>query len=113
MIGNKRLDEKGFLLLEAVASWLILVTCLMIYLPFLVQMLKTVQWESNEVEQARIGFEQVQKLSANEPINETWVTAGKTYNISVPDAKKGIRVYDKIQEWNIQMQSFVTSPFEP
>lgn len=108
MIGNKRLNEKGFLLLETIVAWSVLTTCLMIYLPFLIYMLQAVAENRNEVECARIGLEQVQKLSANKQADQTWETAGKTYFIFVPEKQKGIRVNEKDQEWKIQMESFIT-----
>lgn len=113
MNGNKRLNEKGVLLLESVVSWFLLITCLLIYLPFLTQMWKTVHLERKETEQARIGLEQVQKHIAGEPIDEKWTTGGKTYWISISSNQKGVRVYDETQDWSIQMQSFSTTPAEP
>lgn len=113
MNGNKRLNENGFLLLEAVVSWLILITCLLIYLPFLTQMWKTVHLERNATEQARIGLEQVQRLVENEPTDGVWTTGGKTYKISITNDQRGVRIHDETQEWTVQMQSFSTSTVEP
>ena len=108
MSGNKRLNQKGFLLLEAIISWLILVTCLMIYIPFLMNMTVSVKNSRNEVELTRIGYEQIQKSLLTDPIETTWVTAGKTYRITETSVGqwKGIRVYEKEQEWVLQMVSF-------
>ncbi|MFL2100132.1 hypothetical protein [Desemzia sp. FAM 23991] len=111
MIGNKQLDQKGFMLLEAVISWLVLVTCLMIYIPFLMNMTLSIKNSRNEVELTRIGYEQIQKSLLAEPIETTWITAGKTYYISEQEAGrwKGIRVYEKEQEWTLQMLSFTNT----
>lgn len=108
MNGNKRPDQKGFMLLEAIISWLILVTCLMIYIPFLINMTVSLKNTRNEVELTRIGYEQIQKRLQVEPIETTWVTAGKTYQITETEVGqwKGIRVYEKEQEWILQMLSF-------
>lgn len=112
MNGNKRLNNKGFMLLESIVSFFVLATCLMIYVPFLIQMLRTAQWTRNEVECARIGFEQVQKIQANETPDKQWITAGKTYSISVPRTKKGIQVDEAEQHWSIQMESFTGTTIE-
>lgn len=112
MNGNKRLNNKGYMLLEAILAFLVLATCLMVYLPFLVQMLRTTQWTRTEVECARIGLEQVQKLGANEPLDKRWVTAGKTYSISIPQTKKGIQVHETEQTWSVQMETFITTTVE-
>lgn len=112
MNGNKRLNDKGYMLLEAIVAFLVLATCLMVYLPFLVQMLRTIQWTRTEVECARIGFEQVQKIQANETPDKQWVTAGKTYSISIPQTKKGIQVYEAEQTWSVQMETFIASTIE-
>lgn len=111
MNGSKRIDQKGFLLLEAVISWLVLVTCLMIYIPFLINMTISLKDTRNEVELTRIGYEQVQKKNLAEPLESTWVTAGKTYQITETKSGqwKGIRVYENEQEWILQMVSFTTA----
>lgn len=111
MSGNKRLDQEGFLLLEAILSWVILVTCLMIYIPFLINMTVSLKNTRNEVELARIGYEQIQKTLLEEPIEITWVTGGKTYQITETKVGhwKGIRVYEKEQELVLQMVVFTST----
>ncbi|MBM6613356.1 hypothetical protein JTF06_00445 [Desemzia sp. RIT804] len=65
----------------------------------------------NEVELARIGYEQIQKTLIDEPIEITWVTGGKTYQITEIKAGhwKGIRVYEKEQELVLQMVAFTST----
>lgn len=108
MNGNRRLDQKGFMLLEAIISWLLLVTCLMIYIPLLLNMTVSLKNSRNEVELARIGYEQIQKNLLAVPIETTWKTAGKTYQITETKVGqwKGIRIYEEEQEWVLQMLSF-------
>lgn len=108
MNGNRRLDQKGFMLLEAIISWLLLVTCLMIYIPLLLNMTVSLKNSRNEVELVRIGYEQIQKNLLAVPIETTWKTAGKTYQITETKVGqwKGIRIYEEEQEWVLQMLSF-------
>lgn len=110
---GKRLNQKGYLLLESVVSWFILVSCLLVYLPFFTQMWQTIHLERNETEQARIGLEQVQKLKIREPNDAVWTTGGKSYTIVIPTNRKGVRVYDETQDWQVQMQSFNSFAAEP
>lgn len=108
MYGNNKIDEKGFLLFEAVLSWILITTCLMIYLPMLVNLLTTLQSARDKVEMARIGYEQIQKSVVKETRDEEWETNGKTYNINekTVGGQKGIWVYEEEQVWTLQMESF-------
>lgn len=107
MSGNKRINEKGFLLFEAILSWVLIITCLMIYLPILVNLLTTLHSAKNELEMARIGYEQIQKSVETEIGDDEWETNGKIYTISekVVNGRKGIWVYEEGQVWNLQMES--------
>lgn len=107
MSGNKRINEKGFLLFEAILSWVLITTCLMIYLPLLVNLLTTLHSAKNELEMARIGYEQIQKSVETEVVDNEWETNGKIYTISekVVNGRKGIWVYEEGKVWNLQMES--------
>lgn len=107
MSGNKRINEKGFLLFEAILSWVLITTCLMIYLPILVNLLTTLHSAKNELEMARIGYEQIQKSVETEIVDDEWETNGKIYTISekVVNGRKGIWVYEEGKVWNLQMES--------
>lgn len=107
MSGNKRINEKGFLLFEAILSWVLITTCLMIYLPILVNLLTTLHSTKNELEMARIGYEQIQKSVETEIVDDEWETNGKIYTISekVVNGRKGIWVYEEGKVWNLQMES--------
>lgn len=107
MSGNKRINEKGFLLFEAILSWVLITTCLMIYLPILVNLLTTLHSAKNELEMARIGYEQIQKSVETKIVDDEWETNGKIYTISekVVNGRKGIWVYEEGKVWNLQMES--------
>lgn len=115
MNGNRRVNEKGFLLFEAVLSWILITTCLIIYLPILVNLLVILQQTRNEMEMTRIGYEQMQKSVVKEAMDEEWETNGGIYNISekVVDGRKGIWVYEENQEWSLQMEQFSITTSEP
>ena len=74
IIGNKKLNQKGYLLIESLVAFSILSLCMDFYLPFVVSMLKKVEAEKIAVEMHRIQYEQVQKIEQHQPINQTWKT---------------------------------------
>lgn len=115
MNGNNRINEKGFLLFEALLSWVLITTCLMIYLPMLVNLLTTLHSAKNELEMARIGYEQIQKSVVEETMDEEWKTNGKIYNISekTVSGRKGIWVYEEEQVWILQMENFNIESSKP
>ena len=111
IIGNKKLNQKGYLLIESLVAFSILSLCMAFYLPFVVSMLKKVEAEKTAVEMHRIQYEQVQKIEQHQPIDQTWKTGGKIFTIEpiANTIQKGVRVKYEKEEISIEILSFQTS----
>jgi type II secretory pathway pseudopilin PulG len=108
IIGNKKLNQKGYLLIESLVAFSILSLCMAIYIPFIVSMLKKVDAEKTTVEMYRIQYEQVQKIEQLQTTDNTWRTGGKVFTIEqiTTTAQKGVRVKYEKEEISIEILSF-------
>lgn len=108
IIGNKKLNQKGYLLIESVVAFSILSLCMAIYIPFIVSMLKKVDAEKTAVEMYRIQYEQVQKIEQLQTTDITWKSGGKVFTIEqiTTTAQKGVRIKHEKEEISIKVLSF-------
>lgn len=107
IIGIKKLNQKGYLLLESLLSFFILTVCISLYLPLVVGLLLTVKEEKKAVDRARICYEQSQKISLGQSVDDSWQTGGVTYQIHSieKEHKKGIQINDGDQQLVIEILS--------
>lgn len=107
IIGIKKLNQKGYLLLESLLSFLILTICISLYLPLIAGLLVTVKEEKKAVERARVCYEQSQKISLGQSVDNSWQTGGVTYQIHSIEKKqkKGIQINDGEQQLVIEILS--------
>jgi len=106
--GNKKLNQKGYLLIESLVAFSILSLCIALYIPFILGMLKKVDAEKTAVEMYRIQYEQVQKIEQQQSTDKTWTTGGKVFTIeqTTNNAQKGVRVKHGEEEIFIKVLSF-------
>lgn len=109
--GNKKLNQKGYLLIESLVAFSLVSLCIASYIPFIVGMLKKVDAEKTAVEMHRIQYEQIQKIEQNQAIDTTWKTGGKFYTINplTNSSRKGVRINYENEEIFIEVRSFQMS----
>lgn len=111
--GSKKLNQKGYLLIESVVAFSLVSLCIASYIPFIVGMLKKVDTEKTAVEMYRIQYEQIQKIEQHQPIDSTWKTGGKMFSINqlTNNSRKGVRINYENEEIFIEVRSFqISSP---
>ncbi|AEB29346.1 hypothetical protein CAR_c06520 [Carnobacterium sp. 17-4] len=108
--GNKKLNQKGYLLIESLVAFSVVSLCIAIYIPFIVGMLKKVDAEKTAVEMHRIQYEQIQKIEQQQAIDPIWKTGGKTFTIKQlrNTSQKGVRINYEKEEVFIEVRSFQT-----
>lgn len=111
IIGNNKLNQKGYLLIESLVAFSILSLCMAIYIPFIVGMLEKIDAEKTAVEMHRIQYEQVQKIAQHQIIDKTWRTGGEVFTIeeTTITAQKGVRIKHGEEEIFIEILSFQAS----
>lgn len=108
MSGNKGLNQRGYLLIESIFSWLLILSCISLYIPMMSRMLVIVNAEKEAVNCYRILYEQTMVLEAEGKIDTVWETNGKEYHIAktTEHNREGIYIYGKGKKAEIQLQSF-------
>lgn len=107
----KKINQKGYLLIESLVAFSILSICIAMYLPFVVGMLKKVDAEKTAVEMYRIQYEQLQKIEQQQPIDKIWETGGKVFAIeqATTTTQKGVRIKYGEEEIFTEILSFQKS----
>lgn len=108
MSGNKLLNQKGYLLIESIFSWLLILSCVSLYIPMMSRMLVIVNGEKEAVNCYRILYEQAIVLKAEGKTDTVWETNGKEYRIAEMTElnREGIYVYGEGKKAKIQLKSF-------
>ena len=108
MSGNKLLNQKGYLLMESIFSWLLILSCVSLYIPMMSRMLIIVNSEKEAVNCYRILYEQTIVLETEGKTDVVWETNGKEYRIAetIELNREGICVYGKEKKAQIQLKSF-------
>lgn len=106
-MGIKRLNQKGYILLESLVAFLIITLCISLYMPLTANLLVTIKKEKIAVDIARIAYEQSQKIGYGQEIDSTWQTGEITYDIYLSEAnqKKGIYVQYGNQKKKVEILS--------
>lgn len=109
--GNKKLDQKGYLLIESLVAFSIVSLCIAIYIPFIVNMLQKINAEKTAVDMYRIQYEQLQKMEQHQSTDKIWKTGGEIFTIeeTVTNTQKGVRIKHDEEEIFIEVRSFQTS----
>ena len=108
--GSKKLNQKGYLLIESLVAFSLVSMCIASYIPFIVGMLKKIDTEKTTVEMHRIQYEQIQKIEQHQAVDSTWKTGGKVYTINplIDNSRKGVRITYENEEIFIEVRSFQT-----
>lgn len=105
--GNKKLNQKGYVLLESLVAFMIITLCISLYMPLTANLLVTIKKEKRAVDMARIAYEQSQKIELGQAIDSTWQTGEIIYDIylSETNQKKGIHVQNGEQNKKVEILS--------
>jgi type II secretory pathway pseudopilin PulG len=111
--GNKKLNQKGYILLESLVAFLIITLCISLYMPLTANLLVATKKEKIAVDIARIAYEQSQKIGYGQEIDSTWQTGEMMYDIYLSETnhKKGIRIQYGDQKKKVEILSTeITKP---
>ena len=106
--GSKKLNQKGYLLIESLLAFSLVSLCIASYIPFIVGMLKKIDTEKTTVEMHRIQYEQIQKIEQHQAVDSTWKTGVKIFTIKQlrNTSQKGVRINYEKEEVFIEVRSF-------
>lgn len=108
---RKNSGQRGYLLAESIVSFLLISLCITVYLPFAAGLLTKIDQEKKLLEMNRIGYEQVQKISVSQEMDNTFETGGVIYQIERTNhfPWKGVKLNNETEEVIFEITQIIIS----